>query len=116
MPIGSVTLPLFGDEHRRGNISTAMDTINAKFGANTLYTANIQDARQTGTGGIAFTYVPDLSVVDSVEDRLPIDGVMKEGKRMSDEEAVALIERSVGREGKKAGMERKSVGTRLQAV
>lgn len=92
---GNRTLPLFTAERKRGNISTAMDKINSRFGANTLYTANIQDARQSASGGIAFNFVPDLSLADSVGDRVPIDGVIPAGRRMTDAESLALIEKSV---------------------
>lgn len=91
----SQTLPLFTGENKRGNISKAMDTINRKFGPNTLYTANIHDARGHGTGGIAFNYVPDLSVADSVQSRQRGSEPGREGTRekfMSDAELEGLIE------------------------
>jgi DNA polymerase IV len=69
VPPASQTLPLFGDQSRRENLSKAMDVINKRFGANKLYTANTQDVRAHGTGGIAFNYVPDLAVTDSVQSR-----------------------------------------------
>jgi DNA polymerase-4 len=65
----STTLPLFGGERKNANVSKAMDAINQKFGANTLYTANIHDARQHASGGIAFRYVPNLAAADSVQSR-----------------------------------------------
>jgi DNA polymerase-4 len=65
----SQTLPLFKDERRREGLSRAMDKVNQKFGANTVYTANMQDARGHGTGGIAFNYVPNLDIADSVQSR-----------------------------------------------
>lgn len=65
----NATLPLFGGERKNTSISKAMDTINQKFGANTLYTANIHDARQHASGGIAFGYVPKLDAADSVQSR-----------------------------------------------
>lgn len=91
----SQTLPLFTAEKKSGNISKAMDAINKKFGPNTLYTANIHDARGHGTGGIAFNYVPDLEVADSVQSRQRGVEPGREGKRerfMSDEELEGLIE------------------------
>jgi DNA polymerase-4 len=65
----SATLPLFTDERKHANVSKAMDAINQKFGANTLYTANVHDARQHASGGIAFRFVPNLSHADSVQQR-----------------------------------------------
>jgi DNA polymerase-4 len=65
----SATLPLFPDEAKRGNLSKAMDSVNNKFGANTVYTANMQDVRAHGAGGIAFNFVPDLNFADSVKAR-----------------------------------------------
>ncbi len=62
--------PLFGGERKRANLSHAMDEVNARFGANTVYTSTIHEARHTGSGGIAFTYVPDLDVTDTVSDRM----------------------------------------------
>jgi DNA polymerase-4 len=88
----SATLPLFGEENRRAGLSRAMDTINRRFGANTLYTANIHGARGSGSGGIAFTYVPDLSVTDSVSDR-------GGGRPPSDAELEAMIDASVTEDG-----------------
>ncbi len=89
----SQTLPLFVKERKNTNISKAMDAINKKFGANTLYTANIQDAREHGTGGIAFNYVPNLEIADSVQSRQR--GTEEDGKMMSDEDMKALIEAGV---------------------
>lgn len=66
----SLSPPLFGGERRRDSLSRAMDTVNARFGANTVYTSTIHEARHTGDGGIAFTYVPDLDVTDTVTDRM----------------------------------------------
>ncbi|MCC6678004.1 MAG: DNA polymerase [Phycisphaerales bacterium] len=81
----SQTLPLFQGENRRTRLSKAMDLVNEKYGANTLYTSSIHEARASGSGGIAFNYVPDLELPDTVRER-------GEGA-MSDEELVKLIER-----------------------
>jgi hypothetical protein len=95
----SQTLPLFQDEAKQGRISQAMDKINAKYGANTLYTANIHDARTSASGGIAFNFVPDLSIADSVQARQGTDSGRNERqqpeKRLTDAEANALIEASL---------------------
>jgi len=93
----SQTLPLFNDERKLGRISIAMDKINAKFGANTLYTANIQDARTSGTGGIAFNFVPDLSIPDSVQSRQGSESgrTQQPTPRLTDAQANELIETSL---------------------
>lgn len=110
----SATLPLFGGERKDASVSKAMDTINQKFGANTLYTANVHDARQHASGGIAFRFVPNLGHADSVQARqrevaseAGSRHLAKQGARSSsgqeakerarsDAELEALIEASLG--------------------
>lgn len=94
VPPGSRTLPLFAGENRREGLSRAMDTVNQKFGANTVYTANMQDVRGHGTGGIAFNYVPNLKIADSVQSRQR-GGVP--GRYLTDAEMERMIDESVGR-------------------
>lgn len=65
----SATQPLFPEERRRSAISTAMDLVNAKQGANTVYLGSMHDARASAPGGIAFSHIPDLDFVDSVRER-----------------------------------------------
>jgi len=91
VPPASLTLPLFTDQSRRENLSRAMDAVNKKFGANKVYTANMHDARTHGSGGIAFNYVPDLAVTDSVQSR------QRAGAHppMSDAEMEALLDWSL---------------------
>jgi len=91
---GSYTLPLFTDERRRESLSRAMDAVNRKFGANAVYTANMQDARGHGTGGIAFNYVPNLDVIDSVQSRQRGEEPGR-AKYLSDREMERMIEESV---------------------
>lgn len=62
-----VTLPLFAGDARRGELSKALDAINTKFGKHAVYSAAVHDARDSARGGIAFTYIPDTSIPDSVE-------------------------------------------------
>lgn len=81
----SQTLPLFEGENRRTRLSQAMDLVNKKYGANVLYTSTIHDAKEHGSGGIAFNYVPNLDVVDTVRER-------GEGA-MTDDQLKDLIER-----------------------
>jgi DNA polymerase-4 len=69
VPAASHTLPLFGGQSRSESLSKAMDAVNKKFGANKVYPASMQDVRSHGTGGIAFNYVPNLEIADSVQSR-----------------------------------------------
>lgn len=65
----STTLPLFTHEQQRVAMSRAMDRINDRYGANTVYLASMHHARNTGHGGIAFSSIPDLNFHDSVRER-----------------------------------------------
>lgn len=67
VPDASSTAPLFDGERRSENVCRAVDAINKRFGRNAVYTAAVHDVRDNARGGIAFTYVPDLEVVDGVE-------------------------------------------------
>lgn len=87
----SQTLPLFREEAKRADLSKAMDKVNAKYGANTVYPANIHHTRRHGAGGIAFNYVPNLEVTDSVGGAMSVDEA-----RMTDAEMEAMIEASLG--------------------
>ena len=60
------THPLFTHERNRSALADAMDRVNRRFGANTLYSAAMHDARNTGHGGVAFSSIPDLTFPDSV--------------------------------------------------
>lgn len=95
---GSYTLPLFPEERRHEGLSRAMDVVNQKFGANTVYTANMHDARGHGTGGIAFSAVPKLEIPDSVQSRQRGTEPGRESQRekfMSDAEMEGLIDAGV---------------------
>jgi DNA polymerase-4 len=90
----SLTLPLFGEQNKSESLSKAMDAVNKRFGANKVYTANMHGARHHGTGGIAFNYVPNLEVTDSVQSRQRGGG---EGRPyLTDEEMERLIDASLG--------------------
>lgn len=67
IPEKEVTLPLFEGERQRTKLSKAMDTINARYGKNVLHTGAIHEVLDTAPGGIAFNFVPDLEITDSVE-------------------------------------------------
>lgn len=89
---GSRTLPLFGGERRREGLSRAMDAVNRRFGVNAVYTANMQEARAHGSGGIAFNYIPNLSITDSVRARQRPD---TSARPLSDAEMEAMIDASL---------------------
>lgn len=89
---GSRTLPLFTDQARRENLSHAMDAVNRRYGANAVYTANIHEARVHGSGGIAFNYVPNLAITDSVQAR---QRGAERGLPLSDDDLEALINMSL---------------------
>ena len=94
VPAASHTLPLFTGQNRSESLSRAMDAVNKKFGANKVYPASMQDVRGHGTGGIAFNYVPNLEVADSVQSRQRGE---ESGKRkyLSDAEMEGLIDASL---------------------
>lgn len=60
------TMPLFPEEERRRSLARAIDRLNARHGRLTVYTASMQEARASATGGIAFANVPDLGFSDTV--------------------------------------------------
>lgn len=52
---------LFDDEPAKSTrASEAMDALNRRFGAGTLYPASLHDSRTAARRGIAFRKVPDL--------------------------------------------------------
>lgn len=64
---GDSTLPLFAQERRHTELSRVMDQINTRFGKHAVYAGAMHDARESAKGGIAFTYIPDITLTDSVE-------------------------------------------------
>jgi DNA polymerase-4 len=55
----NLTLPLFPPDERRLHLSRAMDRVNAKFGRQTLYFAEMHTARGAAPMRIAFNSIPD---------------------------------------------------------
>lgn len=63
---GQGTLSLFVEEGRRDALSRAVDALNQRHGAHTVFVASMMDVREEATGGIAFGNIPDLGLVDTV--------------------------------------------------
>lgn len=68
-PDDGATLPLFAEPRRHIALCKAMDLVNGRFGANTVYLASMHNARASAPGGIAFSSIPDLSFHDTVRER-----------------------------------------------
>ena len=62
VPAQAMTLPLFPEDRLRERLAKAMDSINARFGQNTVYFAEIHKVRQSAPTRISFTQIPDFSV------------------------------------------------------
>lgn len=60
IPDSSVTPPLFVEDPRRAEITRAMDSINARFGRDSVYLAAMHRSLHTAPTRIAFTHIPDL--------------------------------------------------------
>ena len=54
----SVPQPLFAEERDRVGLAVAMDRVNRKFGANSVYFGAMHEARKMARTGIAFNYIP----------------------------------------------------------
>ena len=61
------TLPLFGHARNRVALAKAVDQINDRYGRSTVYSAAVHEVKDAARGGIAFGYIPDVSLPDSVE-------------------------------------------------
>ncbi len=55
---------LFPEEQRRGELALAMDQINQRFGAHTIYFGGMIGAQQHAHTRIAFTQIPNLDLAD----------------------------------------------------
>lgn len=60
----SATAPLFAEQADLGKLSKAIDTINRKYGSDTVYPAAMQEARKSAPRRIAFGNIPDLDLPD----------------------------------------------------
>ena len=54
------TADLFSEEQRRGQLSRAMDSINAKYGNNTVYLGGVHHVRDAAPPRIAFSSIPEF--------------------------------------------------------
>ena len=61
-PDAGITLPLFPEARLRVQLAKAMDRINARYGKNAVYFAEIHDVRQSAPTRISFTQIPDFNV------------------------------------------------------
>lgn len=68
VPEGSATPLLFAERRPPASLSRALDAINRKYGADTVYVASMQDARKSAPRRIAFGNIPDLDVPDTQDD------------------------------------------------
>ncbi|MEK6702723.1 MAG: helix-hairpin-helix domain-containing protein [Planctomycetota bacterium] len=70
-PIASATPGLFTDKRDSARLSTALDLVNKKWGADTLYPASMHSAKKAAPRRIAFGNIPDLDLPDTDD---PLDG------------------------------------------
>ena len=61
----NVAAPLFEEDQKLLALSRAMDEINQKYGAHTVYFAEAHDANEQVSTRIAFTQIPDLDLPDA---------------------------------------------------
>jgi DNA polymerase IV len=54
------TIALFPEEQKRGQLSRAIDSINAKYGRNALYLGGIHHVREAAPTRIAFSSIPEF--------------------------------------------------------
>jgi DNA polymerase IV len=60
VPDSSVSLPLFPAEQQRRDLSRAIDQLNDKFGAGTVYFGGIHRLRESAPTRISFNQIPDF--------------------------------------------------------
>lgn len=65
-----MTLPLFPGEARRRELSGVIDAVNERFGRHAVYSASFHHARDSAPGGIAFSHIPDMTLPDSIGERI----------------------------------------------
>ncbi|AWM36237.1 DNA polymerase IV [Gemmata obscuriglobus] len=60
VPARSATPSLFDEDHQGGNISAALDEVNAEFGASVVYLGAMFGMRDAAPSRVAFTQIPDF--------------------------------------------------------
>ena len=60
VPAGESTLPLLPAERKRDNVAAALDSINDKFGTNSIYYGSMHAAPDSAPLRISFTSIPDV--------------------------------------------------------
>ena len=60
VPESCHTLSLFEEEHKRLTLCRTMDSINAKYGGNTLYLGGLHHVRNAAPTRIAFSSIPEF--------------------------------------------------------
>lgn len=60
IPAAAHTASLFEDENKHSRLSQAMDSINAKYGSNTLYLGGLHNVRSAAPTRIAFSSIPEF--------------------------------------------------------
>jgi DNA polymerase-4 len=58
----AVTLPLFPEDRLRTRLAKAMDSINERYGKNTVYFGEIHQVRHSAPTRISFTQIPDFTL------------------------------------------------------
>jgi DNA polymerase-4 len=56
----SVSQPLFPKDRRRIQLAQAMDAINERFGAYSIYFGSMHDTQDAAPMRISFTHIPDV--------------------------------------------------------
>jgi DNA polymerase IV len=54
------TIALFPEEQKRGQLSRAIDSINAKYDSNAVYVGGIHDVQEAAPTRIAFSSIPEF--------------------------------------------------------
>ncbi|MGI9050386.1 MAG: DNA polymerase Y family protein [Rubrobacteraceae bacterium] len=62
IPEASTTPPLFVESPGLTEMTRAMDSINSRFGANTIYLAAMHRSANTAPSRISFTHIPDIAI------------------------------------------------------
>ncbi len=66
------TLSLFEKEKNNTALNRAMDKLNQRYGANTIYFAGAYTAREAAPARIAFTHIPDSVEISTSNEAVPV--------------------------------------------